>query len=191
MSEIDTDIDPGLSLAKDALRRRMRSLRRTLDIDRAAAARAAAAFLPGWGGLVVGGYEPMGGEFDPGPILAAAQAAGAVVVLPAPHAPDAPLTFHAAGDVRAPSLRPAVILAPLLAFDARGGRLGQGGGHFDRTIAQMRQSPLVNSPSGGGQIWVVGVAFAAQEVAAVPMAAHDQRLDAILTERGYRQARKD
>ena len=36
--------------------------------------------------------------------------------------------------------------------------------------------------------WVVGLAYAGQEVARVPAEEHDQRLDAILTESGYRVA---
>jgi 5-formyltetrahydrofolate cyclo-ligase len=76
-------------------------------------------------------------------------------------------------------LHPDLILAPLLAFDRRGGRLGQGGGYFDRAIADLRaRGPLI----------VMGLAFAGQEVGEVPLEAHDARLDAVLTERGYIEA---
>jgi 5-formyltetrahydrofolate cyclo-ligase len=68
---------------------------------------------------------------------------------------------------------PDLILAPVLAFDRQGGRLGQGGGYFDRAIAGLRAK---------GPIKVVGLAFAGQEVGEVPMEAHDARLDAVLTE---------
>jgi 5-formyltetrahydrofolate cyclo-ligase len=34
-------------------------------------------------------------------------------------------------------------------------------------------------------VFVLGLAYAGQEVADIPLEAHDQRLDAILTERGY------
>ncbi len=183
-----------IELAKDGLRRRMRARRRAFAADRAAAAEAAVGFLPDWRGRVVGGYRAVGSEFDPSPVLAAARAAGSAIALPA-IGPAGSLVWRAAEGhfvadalgVPAPPpsaqrLTPAVVLAPLLAFDARGGRLGQGGGHFDRTIAALRAA---------GPLLVVGLAFAAQEVLAVPMAPHDQGLDAILTERGYRGVRKD
>ncbi|MFN5618623.1 MAG: 5-formyltetrahydrofolate cyclo-ligase, partial [Brevundimonas sp.] len=55
---------------------------------------------------------------------------------------------------------------------------GQGGGFYDRTLDGLRRHP---SPPG-----FIGLAFAGQEIAAVPMASHDQRLDGVLTESGYR-----
>ena len=64
----------------------------------------------------------------------------------------------------------------MLAFDRKGGRLGQGGGHYDRTIANLRASK---------RIFVLGLAYAGQEVEQAPCAEHDQRLDAVLTEDGY------
>ena len=73
----------------------------------------------------------------------------------------------------APELHPNLLITPLLAFDRTGGRLGQGGGHYDRTLAALRKQRPV---------FVLGIAFAGQEVPSVPMAAHDQRLDAIVTE---------
>jgi 5-formyltetrahydrofolate cyclo-ligase len=66
---------------------------------------------------------------------------------------------------------------PLLAFDAHGGRLGQGGGYYDRTIAQLR---------AGGPVFVLGLAYAGQEVERLPAETHDQPLDAVLTETGLR-----
>jgi 5-formyltetrahydrofolate cyclo-ligase len=71
---------------------------------------------------------------------------------------------------------PNLVIAPVLAFDRHGGRLGQGGGHYDRTLADLR---------GQRPVFVLGVAFAGQEIEAAPMDPHDQRLDAILTETGY------
>ena len=75
-----------------------------------------------------------------------------------------------------PSIIPAVVLVPLLAFDGDGYRLGYGGGYYDRTIEAMRgfaQPPLF-----------VGVGYAAQEVDRIPSDDHDQPLDGILTELG-------
>ncbi len=64
-----------------------------------------------------------------------------------------------------------------MAFDARGYRLGYGGGFYDRTLERLRaRHPVL----------AVGFAFAAQEVAEVPIDATDQRLDAVVTEEGVR-----
>jgi 5-formyltetrahydrofolate cyclo-ligase len=69
-----------------------------------------------------------------------------------------------------------------MAFDRRGGRLGQGAGCFDRTLTWVRN---------GGGVFAIGLAFAGQEVELVPVGPHDQGLDAILTETGYIEVRKD
>ena len=129
---------------------------------------------------VVAGYEPIGSELDPRPLLASLAAYGALVTLPVVVGPDAPLEFERTD--RSGAATPDLIIAPLLAFDRAGGRLGQGGGHYDRTIAALRAR---------GSVFVIGLAYAGQEVAAVPREAHDQRLDAILTELGYIEIRKD
>lgn len=77
----------------------------------------------------------------------------------------------------AESFVPEVVLVPLLGFDARGHRLGYGGGYYDRTIAHLRSTcdkpPLF-----------VGLAFAQQEVPELPVEPHDVKLDGVLTEEG-------
>lgn len=72
---------------------------------------------------------------------------------------------------------PEVVIVPLVGFDARGYRLGYGGGFYDRTLAALRARH---------QVLAVGFAFAAQELPEVPIDQYDQRLDAIVTERGVR-----
>ena len=62
-----------------------------------------------------------------------------------------------------------VIVVPGVAFDVEGGRLGMGGGYYDRFLAQ------VSAP-------IVGLAFEMQLFDALPMSAHDQRVDLIVTE---------
>lgn len=69
-----------------------------------------------------------------------------------------------------------LILVPLLGFDADGGRLGNGGGYYDRALAPPR---LGRRPQR------IGYAYAAQAVEALPMEAFDVRLDAVVTERGW------
>jgi 5-formyltetrahydrofolate cyclo-ligase len=72
---------------------------------------------------------------------------------------------------------PQVVIVPLLAFDARGFRLGYGGGFYDRTLQGLRAK---------GPVLAIGFAFEAQEVDAVPIDAFDQKLDLVVTEKGPR-----
>ncbi|MGL6211759.1 MAG: 5-formyltetrahydrofolate cyclo-ligase, partial [Paracoccaceae bacterium] len=57
-------------------------------------------------------------------------------------------------------------------------RVGYGGGFYDRTLEALRAK---------GPRLAIGFAFAAQEVAEVPIDATDQRLDRMLTEGGVRE----
>ncbi|HEX7760822.1 MAG TPA: 5-formyltetrahydrofolate cyclo-ligase [Caulobacteraceae bacterium] len=184
---------------KITLRAAMRKRRRGLAADDASAAERVAAILPDavvGRFAVVGGYHALGAELDPAMVLERLAEGGAAIALPAAY-PDAPLTFRLvrAGEApepdafgvlsppkSAPEVFPQLIIVPVLAFDRRGGRLGQGGGHYDRTIAALRAR---------GEVFVLGLAYAGQEIAAAPREPHDQALDAILTENGYIEVRKD
>ncbi len=66
-----------------------------------------------------------------------------------------------------------IILTPGLAFTKRGDRLGRGGGYYDRYLASMPATTLK-----------FGVCFHQQIVDLLPMDAHDQRVDAVVTENG-------
>lgn len=72
-------------------------------------------------------------------------------------------------------MTPEIVIVPLLAFDRQGGRLGYGGGFYDRTLARLRET---------GAVLTIGFAYAGQEVPVVPMEATDVRLDMVVTERG-------
>ncbi|WP_374396916.1 5-formyltetrahydrofolate cyclo-ligase [Tabrizicola sp.] len=137
-------------------------------------------------GKVLSGYMPMRSEIDPLPAMAAHQGpVGVPVIL----AKASPLRFRewspgcrlVEGAFKAliPEegawVEPEVVIVPMLAFDARGYRLGYGGGFYDRTLEGLRAK---------GPVIAVGFAFAAQELAEVPTDAFDQRLDAVVTERG-------
>lgn len=177
------------------LRRRLRRRRRALAVAAPQAGEAAARLLPPDALPPVrtfAAYLPTGGEIDPGPLSARLLALGAERLLPrafedgslrfldAP--PEAPLAPDAAG-VPAPlpdrpERRPDLVIAPLIGFDRFGGRLGQGGGHYDRALERLRRN---------GPVFVLGLAYAGQEVDRLALEPHDQTLDAVLTEVGYRR----
>ncbi|MDP3855200.1 5-formyltetrahydrofolate cyclo-ligase, partial [Phenylobacterium sp.] len=185
---------------KTRLRAELRRRRRKLAAAAPDAAQAAAQHLmlerlPAF--ACFSGYHAVGAEIDPSPLIRRLARTGAFFALPVCEAHEQPLVFRAwderdtpqpdlfgvpAPPRHAPVLHPDLIVCPLLAFDRKGGRLGQGGGHYDRTIAELR----AHKP-----VFVLGLAYAGQEVEAVPCEAHDQRLDAILTESGYIHVRKD
>lgn len=66
-----------------------------------------------------------------------------------------------------------LVIMPLVAFDARGHRLGMGGGYYDRALAGRRRRPVL-----------AGVAFSFQQAAGVPAQPWDVPLDVVVTERG-------
>lgn len=149
----------------------------------------AAAFRPA-PGTVVSGYWPMGDEADVRPLLAWLAEIGCATALPVVRERAQALEFrlwrpgealepgdhgtlHPAAD--APAVTPSLVLVPLLAFDGRGHRLGYGGGYYDRTLEALRAA---------GPIIAVGVAYACQQIEAVPSDGHDQRLDWVATETG-------
>ena len=140
-------------------------------------------------GIAVSAYWPLEEEFDPRPLFQALHRRGHPIGLPVILGRGQPLLFRrwepnielVRGSFRvltppssAPEVTPGLLLVPLLAFDRAGYRLGYGGGFYDRTIAKLRAA---------GAPLAVGVAFAAQEVAAVPHDDTDQPLDWIVTER--------
>ena len=135
-------------------------------------------------------YRPIGAELDPGPLADELEARGCAIVLPVVVRDAAPLAFRlrtgalvpdavglAAPADDAGEVRPDLVVAPLLAFDATGARLGQGGGFYDRTLAALRRS---------GRVFALGLAYAGQEVERAPSDELDQRLDGVLTEAGLR-----
>ena len=69
-----------------------------------------------------------------------------------------------------------LLLVPGICFDPLGGRLGQGGGFYDRL--------LVSHPA----VHAVGIAFQGQMRSVVPVEPHDAQVDGLVTEEGYRLA---
>lgn len=187
---------------KHELRMAMRATRDAIDTSARAAAsvRIAAHGLAvlaprARAGAIVAAYWPIRSEADPRPVARALEALGAELCLPVVDG-DAmafrrwrndddlvPAGFGALGPAAdAPGCQPAIVLAPLLGCDRRGGRLGWGKGYYDRMLAARDAAAAAGD---GERPFVVGVAFACQLVASVPMDAHDRRLDAIVTEEGW------
>lgn len=84
---------------------------------------------------------------------------------------------------KAPNLD--LVLVPLVGFDARGSRLGMGGGHYDRYFRQRLLRRHWRRPK------LLGVAFELQRVEHLDPAHWDVPLDAIVTERGLAQATRE
>jgi len=140
-------------------------------------------------GLIVSGFMPMRSEINPLPLMRRLAEAGARLALPVVRGRGHPLTMraYAFGDVLdagqwgirepqagAPQVDPDIVLTPLAAFDRRGHRIGYGAGYYDRTLADLRtRKPVI----------AIGLAFAMQEIDAVPDTEHDVALDLVLTER--------
>ena len=136
-------------------------------------------------GAVVAGFWPLAGEIDVLPLMHTLIDRDHLVALPVTPKIGNPLSFrlwrpsdvliterfgtmYSVGELTVPDY----LLVPMLAFDRRGGRLGYGGGFYDRTLAGLPAAT------------VVGCAFAAQELDEVPMGPYDVRLAAIATENG-------
>jgi 5-formyltetrahydrofolate cyclo-ligase len=189
-----SSITPDIVTEKAELRRAAAARRDALPAEeRKAAAEAIAgrAFpLPVAPGVVVSGFMPIKSEINPLPLLQKLAGAGARLALPRivgrghplsmrAWAFGAPLTRGQWGirepAAEAPEVDPDILIVPLLAFDRAGYRIGFGAGYYDMTLTALRARKTVTA---------VGIAFAAQEVPAVPRTERDARLDLVLTEQG-------
>jgi 5-formyltetrahydrofolate cyclo-ligase len=189
-----------MSLAPDPVSQAKAAMRQAAVVRRDAAKAASSAE-----GLIAHGLEPLAAlrprvisgfwsirsEIDVRPLMRVlAEATGAGLAMPVVVARGQPLLFRRWHDdapmiegpfgtahpaESEPEWVPDLLLVPLLAFDRARRRLGYGAGFYDRTLAGLR---------GAGPVTAVGVAYAAQEVPAVPAGGHDETLDLILTERG-------
>ena len=140
-------------------------------------------------GVIVSGFMPMKSEINPLPLMKKLAEAGARLALPAIDGRGKPLIMraYAFGDdlargqwgIREPKpeageVAPDIVIVPLAAFDRAGNRIGYGAGYYDMTLAALRAKKKVTA---------IGIAFAAQEIAQVPVTPRDERLDLVLTER--------
>ncbi len=187
--------------AKIALRVFLRNQRKQLALEHpeadwmiAEVAREPLARLfPNPEGKIAALYHGLGSEVSPRILADQMTEAGWVLALPAVLDKDegemvfrrwdrgAPLVHDAIGlrspPAEAPVVTPDLVITPLLAFQSDGLRLGQGGGYYDRALEDLR----ARKP----EVFVLGLAYSGQQAENLPHEPHDQRLDAILTEKEY------
>jgi len=143
--------------------------------------------LAGHRGVPISGFLPIRTEIDPQPAMEEAAAHGRVGV-PVIQRPGLPLLFSrwepgcalkdgpfgAMVPQVADYFEPEILIVPLVAFDRSGGRLGYGGGFYDRTLEMLRaKRPTL----------AIGFAFGVQEAEDLPLEPTDQPLDMLITER--------
>lgn len=139
-------------------------------------------------GMVIAGYIAKDSEADPSRLLAEAGAIGHMLALPYVTSRSAPMRFLSwrPGDplipgpfgllqpaADSPECTPDIVLTPLVAFDRRLMRLGQGAGHYDRALSLL------------GDAIAVGIAWDIQEAPSVFCDPWDVPMDAILTEKSW------
>lgn len=137
---------------------------------------------------IIAGYIPLGTELNIIPLLESLVKKGYQICLPVVMGPSLPLIFRQwipgtplEGDssgipspgADAPLLTPDVLLIPLLAFDDQGGRLGQGMGYYDITLATLSEQK---------SILAIGVAYEIQKISNVPTHPTDYSMDIIMTD---------
>lgn len=139
----------------------------------------------------VGVFASLSGEVDTSPLIEQTLRAGKQLLLPRTTDADG-LEFVAVADVlqlragrfgirepspESPVVRPdqtTLLIVPGLAFDRAGGRLGRGGGYYDRTLTHFLGRDL--------RPMVVGAGFSFQVVERVPMTPLDIRLDGVVSD---------
>lgn len=189
-SEAAPDEPPDLAAWRDRERRRLRAARRAIESPRRAALDLSIA--TGIERLdeirranCIAVYWPLPGEPDLRPWYRRLETRGVTLALPVVVERDSPVEFRrwredrALGrdvlqipaPVDAALVRPDVIVAPCLGFDAAGYRLGNGGGYYDRTLAATESRPPV-----------VGVGYSLAALPTIHPQEHDVPMDAMVTE---------
>ena len=183
-----------LAHTKRLLRAEMTEARRRAAAAPGPAARAVrdrfvAQFGDRLAGAAVSAYWPIGDELDARPLLRELAERGAICALPAVAGRGRALVFRRwrPGDAlvetgmglseppatQAP-VTPDIVVAPLLAVDPAGRRLGYGGGYYDRTIAALGRR---------GQVLAIGIGYDVQIRPSVPAGEGDRPVDWVVTEK--------
>lgn len=140
--------------------------------------------------VVVAGYWPFKGEFDPRFAMHAWRRQGARTALPCVVAKAAALQFRdwwpgmatrpGVYDLPIPEdgavVQPDVVLMPPVGFDSLAYRLGYGGGYYDRTLSALSPAPLK-----------IGVGFDASRMQTIRPQPHDVPMDFMVTQSGVYQ----
>ena len=144
-------------------------------------------------------YLPTDGEIDPRLLLRAAQRRGKATYLPVLSAwPRTKMVFQRIrpGEklrpnrfrILEPRANPArqrkiwtldLVLLPLVGFDQEGGRLGMGGGFYDRSLAYLARRQSWRKPT------LLGLAHECQKVAKLDQASWDVPLQGTVTDRQW------
>jgi 5-formyltetrahydrofolate cyclo-ligase len=185
---------------KEELRERIRALREDLSPDersrRSRAVGEALFELPEMRpARTVALFSSFGSEIDTAPVISRAHVEGRRVLLPyldegvmesAEHRPGEELvasSYGPAEPARREPVDPAevdAVVAPGLAFDRRGRRLGYGAGYYDRWLRRLR----LDTPR-------IGICFSFQVVDRVPAGGSDERMDIVVTDREVIRVRGD
>jgi 5-formyltetrahydrofolate cyclo-ligase len=139
-------------------------------------------------GKLVAGYVAVGSEADPARLMAMAADRGCALALPHVTSRLAPMRFlrWAIGEPLeagpfglmqpisdSAAVEPDIVIVPLVAFDDRLMRLGQGAGHYDRALSLLDKTTAI------------GLAWSVQQAEMLPADPWDVPLDAILTEKSW------
>ena len=139
-------------------------------------------------GVVVAGYCAIGSEADPRHMLDQAAAMGCTIALPFVVSRVAPMQFlewqtdsplvPGVFGLRQPESSaavaiPDIVMVPLVAFDQKLMRLGQGAGHYDRALSLLPNTVKI------------GISWSVQQADMLPADPWDIPLDAILTEKAW------
>jgi len=143
---------------------------------------------------VISAYWPLPTELDCRPLVNALFNEGYRLALPAVIVKKQSMCFRCwkPGDSLAKSdlgvleplpiakeITPNVVIAPFLAINSQGFRLGYGGGYYDRALRALRKT--------APDLLAVGLGYSVQEVATLPYDENDEPMDWLVTEQGSRR----
>ena len=169
---------------KDSLRRHYRALRKEVLYKNKASEELKRNFISFFSlcslsGKIVSGYIPMDGEIDVFPLMRYISSESVPVVVPVVKKGSRLLAFKKWEEcnnlLSGVDATPSIVIVPLVAFDVGLNRLGFGGGYYDCTIEFLRRNNCCSK--------FIGVAYEIQLCDYIPVCEHDQKLDAVITDK--------